>query len=125
MPADDARLFDPDPEPAGHRDPTAAPLPTRPQARARRDDAMQRVDANADDDWEDAAIRLVRDLPRGHEFLTEDIREALDAGGFHVHDRRALGPLVKAQQRAGIIDAIGYRAARSSNLSPKVLWVRL
>lgn len=125
MPADDARLFDDDPAPHAHRDPTAAPLPTRPQARARRDDAMQRVDANANDDWKDGAIRLIRDLPRGHEFLTEDIREALDAGGFTVHDARALGPLVKAQQRAGYIDAIGYRAARSSNLSPKVLWVRL
>jgi hypothetical protein len=100
-------------------------LPTREQAEARRDASMESVEANAAPDWKDAARAMIAGLEPGTEFLTEDVRELLDQAGLEVHDLRALGPLVKAQERAGVIEMAGYRAARTSNLSPKVLWRRV
>jgi hypothetical protein len=86
---------------------------------------MESVEANAAPDWKDAARAMIAGLEPGTEFLTEDVRELLDQAGLEVHDLRALGPLVKAQERAGVIEMAGYRAARTSNLSPKVLWRRV
>jgi hypothetical protein len=85
---------------------------------------MAIIDHNANPDWKDAASRVIRSYPPGHVFLGEDVRDALDAQGVTVHDRRALGPVIRREATAGVIENIGFAAARTSNLSPKVLWRR-
>lgn len=105
-------------------DPAPLKRPSREEAAARRDKGMSSVDANADEEWKNAARQIILDLPLGHEFLGEDIRGMLDAAGFSVHDKRALGPVINSAHRAGYIESIGWRNARTSNLSPKVLWRR-
>lgn len=107
------------------REPGRAPTPTIPQARERRDESMAAVDGNASEDWKDAAWSIVRLFPANHVFMAEDVRDALDAKGLVVHDRRALGPVIMAMARGGLIEKAGYRAARTSNLSPKVEWRRI
>ena len=56
-------------------------------------------------------------------FLAEEVREyAVSAGLVLPTDGRAWGALMQLAKRLEWIVAVGYAPARSSNLSPKVLW---
>lgn len=71
-------------------------------------DALQRVEAHADIDWKDAAAVALRDLAAtGREFTADDVRDAIPAH-ITTHEMRALGPVMKAGMRDGLIAAVGY-----------------
>jgi hypothetical protein len=104
---------------------------TRSEAAARRDTGMALAVEKADRDhegWSHDAIEVVRQFCKshgaGHQFLAEDIR--LYAETLELLERpeneRAWGAVMQRAAREGIIRKVGYAPARTSNLSPKVLW---
>lgn len=99
-------------------------LPTVPEARERRDDGMARVEANAEPDWKAMAREIVSEYRSGQTFLMEDVRAELERRGAAVHDRRALGPVIIGCAKDGLVEKAGFAVAKTSNLSPKVLWRR-
>jgi hypothetical protein len=59
-------------------------------------------------------------------FLTEDVREWAESNG-HIpvpKNGKAWGAVMQRAARRGVIKKVGYDLAKSSNLSPKVLWQR-
>jgi hypothetical protein len=104
---------------------------TRSEAAARRDTGMAQAIEKADRDqegWSDAALACVRSFCRahghGHQFLTEDVRlygETLELVE-KPENERAWGAVMRMAATDGIIRKVGFAPARSSNLSPKVLW---
>jgi hypothetical protein len=97
------------------------------QAKDKRERGVQRAADHAGPDWQDAALQQLIDYARQHDrFLTEDVREyALQHGLDDPPDGRAWGHVVRRAVRLGHIDRDGYRAAKSSNCSPKPLWKSL
>jgi hypothetical protein len=93
--------------------------------KTRRDDGIARAAEHSGDDWQDAAFQCVASYARTHaEFLTEDAR--LEARQLPPPpDGRAWGAVMQRARREKIIERIGYKPAKSSNLSPKPLWKSL
>jgi hypothetical protein len=103
--------------------------PDYPDAEARRDTGIHDSAEHAEHEipgWQDAAIECVRRYAEqysGEPFLAEDARSwAARSGLPEPPEPRAWGAVMQATRRAGFIRRIGYAPARSSNLSPKVLW---
>jgi hypothetical protein len=99
-----------------------------PDAELRRDigirDSVEHADREISgwSDWAMWALLEYADNALGT-FLTEDVRAFARAGGLpDPPDGRAWGAVMRRAAKAGYIKSVGYRAARSSNLSPKVLW---
>lgn len=69
-----------------------------------RDEAIRRVDVNADSDWKDEAYRVVAALaahrPR---FTTDDVWGRLS--GVGTHEPRAMGAIMRQAARDGLIRA--------------------
>ncbi len=96
---------------------------------ARRDDGIERVSMKADllqDGWTDrayAALSIYCAKAR-EPFIAEEVREW--AEGLNLitppHDARAWGQVIRRAARERKIRKCGYKPAKSSNLSPKVLW---
>lgn len=102
---------------------------TLPQARVRRDIGIQRATDHADQEhprWADAAFDVLKSAVaiREQPFLAEDAIEAIGHAVPEPPDGRAWGGVFQRAARAGVIRKVGYAPARSSNLSPKVLWSR-
>lgn len=101
-------------------------------AELRRDTGINAAIEHADREiaeWSDRAVEFVRLFARAAvgvgEFLAENARHFAHARGLpDPPDGRAWGAVMRRARRAGYIKNVGYRAARSSNLSPKVLWAR-
>lgn len=101
-------------------------------ARARRDHGIQQAGDHAGERWRKSARGYLLEyiarhprsqFPDGVTFLAEDIREYAEAHGFdRPPDGRAWGVVFQSAAREGLIRKAGYAPARSSNLSPKVLW---
>jgi hypothetical protein len=75
--------------------------------------------------WTATAVAFLRTYVAKHRgaFLAEDVRAASLAWGLpEAPDGRAWGHVMKRAEREGVIVAVGYSGARSSNGSPKVLW---
>lgn len=95
-------------------------------SRARRDLGIQRAADHAGSDWQrQARGYLLEWLTFNRQpFLAEDWREwAMTAGLQSPPDGRAFGAVLQSAQRDKLIKSCGFRQARSSNMSPKVLWV--
>ena len=94
-------------------------------ARARRDHCIEAVGAHAGPGWVDRAVMYVVGFARfkGAAFLAEEAR--IYAEGFvdSPHDGRAWGAVFKVAAKRGLIRRDGFGMARSSNMSPKPLWV--
>ncbi len=96
----------------------------------RRDTGIAAAVEHADrdiPDWSDQALTLVRFYAAAslREFMAEDVREWAYASGLPPPpDGRAWGAVMQRARWFGYIKPAGYRAARSSNMSPKVLWTR-
>lgn len=104
-------------------------LPSFASARRRAEDGMKRATDHAEADhkgWKEEALRFLRRYCETHvDFLTEDLIDAArgivpaspcEGGG------KAWGSVITTAKREGIIEKIGYRPARTSNLSPKPVW---
>lgn len=95
--------------------------PTLTDARVARDEAMQQVDAHADDAWKFHAWTWLLDYLAAHEeFFPDDVW----AAGLPVpRERRALGPLVSKAARAGYIVATDkVRARTRGHTTPAMVW---
>lgn len=75
----------------------------RAEGQRRRDEAMRRVDGNAEVDWKECAREAIRYIAeRRPEMTTDPVWYMLDS--WHVpfpHEPRALGPLMKAAVTRG------------------------
>lgn len=94
---------------------------------ARRDSGIQRAADHAGTRWNRLArgylLEFVSRLQIGHDFLAENFREfAEDRGLEPPPDGRAYGHVLRSAARDLLIRKVGYAPAKSSNLSPKVLW---
>lgn len=103
---------------------------TYSQAAARRDDGMQRAVQHADAVdmfWSETAYAHVFDFCKTQTtFLTEDARAFAEGRGLNPPpDGRAWGAVMQRAARNGLMRKVGYAPAKSSNLSPKVLWEAL
>ena len=97
------------------------------EAGARRDDGMQRAVEHADAVevfWSESAYSHLRDFCRLQtSFLTEEAREFAESRGLTPPpDGRAWGAVIRRAAKDGLIQRIGYKPAKSSNLAPKCLW---
>ena len=75
--------------------------------------------------WMQEAIRHLRQYAatRGG-FLIEDARSYAEMNGLTAPpDDRAWGAVARVAKASGVIAPAGYAKAKSSNNSPKVLWV--
>lgn len=95
----------------------------------RRDTGIHRAVEKADRDssgWSDAAFYAVLRYVSEHSepFLAEQLREWAEAEGYidPPANARAWGAVMQRAARRGAIKKVGYELAKSSNLSPKVLW---
>ena len=92
-----------------------------------RDLGIQRSGDHAEMDspeWIQRAAMMIRIYSASHaKFLIEDVVGfASEQGLPSPPDGRAWGAAARRAKSKGYIRSCGYRAAKSSNLSPKVLW---
>ena len=68
-----------------------------------RDEAIQKADDNADEEWKDAAERVVRRLSLCvHEFTTDDVWRELIAWGWEMpRESRAMGGIMRRAEKKG------------------------
>jgi hypothetical protein len=94
-------------------------------ALSRRDEGIQRAAEHAGIRWQRLARGFLLEFlsrPIGT-FLAEDVRCFAEIRGLESPpDGRAWGAVLQSAAREKLIEKAGYGAARSSNLSPKVLW---
>ena len=95
----------------------------------RRDLAIERVATKADEvepGWSDRAYAaLTIFCAKSKEpFIAEDVRAWAEGLGLisAPHDARAWGAVMQKACRRGLVSKVGFAPAKSSNLSPKVLW---
>ncbi|MGE0383457.1 MAG: hypothetical protein AB7Q97_01925 [Gammaproteobacteria bacterium] len=99
-------------------------------ARDRGHAAAKRAGDSAGAIWQATAIGAIRLYCQKHAgpFLIEDVRAAIERGEIvnvpPAPDQRAWGHAALAARRLGIIRAVGYAPAASSNGSAKVRWAR-
>ena len=95
-------------------------------ARAKGHAAAKRSADRAGMAWQDHAITYLCSYVRNclTPFLAEDVVQFACRDGLcpEPPDARAWGHVMQRAKRMGLIEPCGYRAARSSNGSPKVLW---
>jgi hypothetical protein len=79
-----------------------------------RDEAMERADRHANQEWRRvAALAIRRVAALGVPFTADEVWAVLERTGFSTHDRRALGPLMKAAVSDGLIQPTGaFRPTR-------------
>lgn len=94
---------------------------------AARDDAISNAEANANDRWFAAALAAVGVIAaRGEPFTTDRVWALLARMGVDTHERRAMGPVMLAARRAGIVEATDeFRASvrAEHHCGPVRVWV--
>ena len=95
----------------------------------RRNEAIEKVSAHADEldpNWSDRAYSaLTLYCTKATEpFIIEDVRAWAEGLGLisPPHDSRAWGAVIRRAAGNGLVSKVGFAPAKSSNLSPKVLW---
>lgn len=91
--------------------------------RKRVEAAMACVEANAAEEWKAAALDVIKAMPAGHFFVSEDVRRRLDEAGYDVHDLRALGPIMVRASKSGLIER-SMTLHRDQYGSLKQRWMR-
>ena len=85
------------------------------QAEQKRDEALARVEANADQDWYDAACMAFEEVIAAYpEFTTDDVWAVLKEWQVSApREPRAMGPIVMKLVRSGAMVATGaYRKSK-------------
>lgn len=76
------------------------------ESEERREEAIARAGAAADSDWKVLARKAIEQLARAREtFTTDDVWKLLPADVAETHEPRALGAIMRAAARDGIIEA--------------------
>lgn len=90
------------------------------------DKVIESVGKNAGAAWVDSALDFVQQYvaQRTEPFLTEDVRAQATPLIGKPRDGRAWGTVMRRAVKAGYVQRVGFAPAKSSNLSPKVLWQR-
>lgn len=98
-----------------------------PLAAAARDRDMARVDRAVDPEWRDlayeAVVETAAELPDG--FIVDDVWQHLPAGVEDPREPRAMGPVMRRAQSAGIIVPTNeYRpsARVTAHRNPRRVW---
>lgn len=97
-------------------------------ARTARDEAMQRVDENANPGWKAFTYELIVEVARSSvEFTTDDVERLRfgRGGGPSTQEPRAMGPLMLKAARSGICEKTGRlrESVQASNHGrPMQLW---
>lgn len=77
----------------------------------------------ADLDWKRIAADAVRkcalEMP---EFSTNEVWEKINKTGVTTHTNRALGAIMQAAARSGMIRKVGHVGSRLAHASPVILW---
>jgi hypothetical protein len=98
----------------------------KPEWMTARDEAMERVERNADDDWREAALEAVRTVALSRRtFIVDDVRQILDELDVVTRDKRALGPVMLHALKLGWIGRTGdFRASQIANChgNPRSVW---
>jgi len=107
------------------RPPTQLTLFDRQEATRRRDAGMQRAEVGAPDDWVARAFHaLVRAADLYPDFIVDDVWRLMDPADIP-HEPRAMGPVMKAGQAAGLIVPTGeYRLSdrKTAHRNPRQVW---
>lgn len=70
---------------------------------ARRDEALTRVEANADASWKRHVMRIIHDLAvERRSFTTDDVWARVDPGAG-THEPRAMGAMMRQAAKAGLV----------------------
>jgi len=70
-------------------------------------EAMERVDANADEQWKLTVDSVIRSCAyKFKEFTTDEVHAGLLATGIKTHEMRALGPAMARAAAHGVIDTV-------------------
>lgn len=73
-----------------------------PPAQTSLDDLLTAIEEAADDQWWEMALSTLRRVCESqNELTTDDLWEHIDASGESTHERRAMGPLMKAGEARG------------------------
>jgi hypothetical protein len=96
---------------------------------AARDEAIDRVEKNAQAEWLDAAYRAVKSLAANRdEFTTDDVWVLLTEWGHSVREPRALGAVMRKAAKDDLIQASGrYEKSERKvcHRNPKMVWLSL
>lgn len=95
-------------------------------AEARKRDAIERAEINADSTWRDVALDAVRRTAgQHHEFTTDAVLTVLESAPASTHELRALGPVMIQAQKCGWIeptDRFENSRSVSRHKAPKRIW---
>jgi hypothetical protein len=96
--------------------------PSMPQARAARDQAIERVDTHAESEWKAQALAAVKaTAERLPDLISDDVWET--TGLPSTREDRALGPVFQRAAREGYIAKTDrVRPSVRSHLSGKTVW---
>jgi hypothetical protein len=99
-------------------------------AEAARDEAINRVEANADHVWLTGATEAVRMLARTRdEFTTDDVWNRLDNAGYQPpHEPRAMGAVMRQAARDGLVvktDRVRNSVRVECHARPVAVWASL
>lgn len=102
-------------------------VPSAQEARRKRDKGIERAAAHATEEWRERALGYVKlHALCTRQFLTEHVRNMATLDGLEAPpDGRAWGSVMQVAARQKVIVRKGFAPARSSNMSPKVLWESL
>jgi hypothetical protein len=95
------------------------------EVKARRDKGIHDSADHAGGDWIEEAVGYLEQYTVNARapFLGEQVRAWAEGQGLAAPpDGRAWGAVMQAGRRRKLIVSCGYAPAKSSNLSPKVLW---
>ena len=92
-----------------------------------RDEAINRVERNADADWLDYAYKAVKYLAENRdEFTTDDVWLVLADWGYSVREPRALGAVMRRAAKNDLIQATTrYKKSnrKECHRNPKMVWI--
>lgn len=99
----------------------------REAAEAARDEAVARVERNADDEWLEAALNAVAALGEGcAEFTTDDVWLLLGRWGVpEPHEARAMGAVMRRAARLGLAvktDRVRNSVRAECHARPVAVW---
>lgn len=96
------------------------------EGRAGRDEGMARAERSADEDWKREALDAVEQLAYVLTYLTsDDVWPVLFAREVGTHEHRAMGPVMLAAKRLGLIEptaAFRPSTRAKAHAGPKRVW---